>query len=189
MEKKDIIIIGGSAGSIEVMMRILPLIPANFPIPVILVLHRKSSTENITASVFQSKSEITIIEAEDKMKIESGYIYLAPSGYHLLFEKDKSFSMDFSEKVNYSRPSIDVSMESIVDVYKNKIIGILLTGANSDGAKGLRHIKEAGGLTIIQSIDSSIMAEMPLAALKLFEPNKMLNPEEIALFLININKN
>lgn len=188
MEKKDIIVIGGSAGSIEVMLAILPGIPENFPIPIVVVLHRKNNNENITESIFQSRCKIPVIEAEDKMQIKSGVVYLAPCGYHLLIERNGTFSLDSSEKVNYSRPSIDVTMESILDIYKNKIIGILLTGANDDGAKGMQLIKNGGGMTIIQSPESAMMPIMPMAAENLIKPDKILNPLEISEFLANISQ-
>lgn len=189
MEKKEIIAIGGSAGSIDVLMRILPLLPDNFPLPIIVILHRKLTEKNLMESIFQSRCKIPVTEVEDKMPIEKGKVYLAPAGYHLLVEKDHTLSLDFSEKVNFSRPSIDVTLESIVDVYQGKVLGILLTGANDDGAKGMKLIKDAGGLVVIQTLETSMMVEMPEAAESLLKPDGILSPEEIAEFLINISHN
>lgn len=188
MEEKEIIVIGGSAGSIDVLMEILPNLPEEFPIPIIVVLHRKPSKDNVPENIFQNKSKIYVVEVEDKMPIQKNIVYLAPGGYHLLIEKDHSFALDFSEKVNYSRPSIDVTFESVVDIYKEKVIGILLTGANADGARGLKLIKDSGGYTIIQSPETSMMPMMPEAAESIMKPDQILSPLEISEFLNNISK-
>lgn len=189
MEKKEIIIFGGSAGSIDVLMRILPFIPKDFPLPIVVVVHRKLTVENLLEGLFQSRCDINIVEVEDKMPMKAGFVYLAPAGYHLLIEKDHTFSLDYSEKVNYSRPNIDVAMQSIVDVFHEKVIGILLTGANDDGAKGMKYIKDAGGLTITQSAESSSMHTMPEAAENIMKPDQILSPEEILKFIISISEN
>ncbi|MDO9001250.1 MAG: chemotaxis protein CheB [Bacteroidota bacterium] len=188
MEEKEVIIIGGSAGSIDVMMQILPNLPEEFPVPIILVLHRRPSIGNLSEIIFQNRCKIPVLEVEDKMPIMKNTVYLAPGGYHLLVEKNHSFSLDFSEKVNHSRPSIDVTFESVVDIYNDKVIGILLTGANTDGARGLKLIKDSGGYTIIQSPETSMMPMMPEAAESIMKPDQILNPLEISDFLINITK-
>ena len=184
MEKKEMIIIGGSAGSIEVLFQILPLLPKNFPLPVMVVVHRKLVEQNLLEGVLQSKCIIKVTEAVDKMPIQKSTVFLAPAGYHLLIEKDFSFALDSSEKVKYSRPNIDVSMHSVAQVYKNKAIGVLLTGANEDGSYGMKKIHDAGGSTIVQSPETALIPVMPEGALKLFKPDKIARPDEIAKLLM-----
>lgn len=186
MENKEIIIVGGSAGSINVILKILPALNQDLCLPVIIVLHRKPSDENVLETLLQLKCKIKVKEVEDKMPIEKHHIYLAPANYHLLIERDHTFTLDDSEKVNYSRPNIDVTMDSLVQIYGNKIIGVLLTGANDDGAIGMKLIHDAGGYTIIQKPDTCLFPIMPKEAQKLAEPNQQLSPEEIAEFVMNI---
>ena len=187
MGKKEIIVIGGSAGSIDVLLKVLPTLPVNFPLPIIVVVHRKDSRDELLEGLLKSRSKMAVKGAEDKMKLNNSTIYIAPAGYHLLIEQDHSFSLDISEKINYSRPNIDVTFASVVDVYKGKIIGILLTGANDDGARGMKLIKDAGGYTVIQSLESSMIDIMPEAAETLSKPDKFLSPSEISEFLNGIS--
>jgi two-component system chemotaxis response regulator CheB len=188
MEKKEIIVIGGSAGSFDVLMNIIPLLPEVFPLPIVIIVHRKTSEESILTALFQRQCKMKVTEADEKMKIEKGIIYIAPAGYHLLVEKDHTFSLDYSEKVNNSRPNIDVTIESIVDVYRDKVIGILLSGANNDGAKGMELLKDSGGFVVIQSPETALFPKMPKAAEKIMKPDTVLSPGEIASFLIGISK-
>lgn len=183
----DVIVIGGSAGSVDVLMKIVPQLPEDYPLVVIVVIHRKVIDNDLLLSLLQSKSKIKVKEAESNEKIEPCCVYLAPADYHLLMESDKTFTLDFSEKVMYSRPSIDVTMYFAAQVYKNKLVGILLTGANEDGAKGMRDIKNRGGYTIVQDLSSSTAKIMPEAAIKLVEPDEVLNVENIIKTIININ--
>lgn len=186
MENKEIIVIGGSAGSINVLLKILPLIRRERSLPIIIIIHRKPTDENVLATLLQFKTKITIREIEDKMPIESNTIYLAPANYHVLIEKDRSFMLDDSEKINYSRPNIDVCMHSVTQLFGSKTVGILLTGANDDGAAGLKMIHDAGGYTIIQKPETCLFPLMPQHAEKLSKPDLRLTPEEIAEFLTTI---
>jgi len=187
MGQKEIIVIGGSAGSINELMNVFLKLLTNFPLPIVIVVHRKISEENILTSLLQSRTLSQVMEVEDKMQINKGIIYIAPAGYHLLVEKEHSFSLDSSEKINFSRPNIDVTMQSIIAVYQNKVIGILLSGGNNDGLRGMQSIKEAGGMTIIQSSESSEMPIMPLAAEILSKANKLLSPAGINEFLMTVS--
>lgn len=189
MAKNKIIVIGGSTGSVKVLLDILPYLPKDFPIPIIIIIHRKETPQSNLANILQTACNLKLNEIEDKMIIEKGYVYLAPAGYHLLLEDASHFSLDCSEKINYSRPNINLSIESIINAYHNKVIGILLTGANEDGAKGMQRIKDAGGRVIVQSPESSIRSEMPEAAIKLMCPDKILSPKEIITFLLHIQNN
>ncbi len=162
-----IVVIGGSAGSLPILLFLLHNIPAGFTIPVVVVLHRlKNVTSELDKIVDFSKNGLQIREPEDKEPIKPGYVYFAPANYHLLVETDKTFSLDYSEPVQYSRPSIDVSFESISVVYGAGATGILLSGANEDGAAGLKEISERGGTAIVQHPETSEYPTMPRAAIK-----------------------
>lgn len=174
-----LIAIGGSAGSLQVIIEILQhLWKKDFAI--VIVMHRKETPEPMLADLLTSKSIYQVKEVEEKENILPGMIYLAPPNYHLLIEKDLSFSLDVSEKVNYSRPSIDVFMESAANIYGEKLVGILLSGGNNDGAAGIQKIGENGGLTIIQDPSTADVSSMPESALKLSRPDYIASPQDIA---------
>lgn len=183
MNKHELIIIGGSAGSITALMRLLPVLAPHMHLPMILVLHRKENEESILAEVLANKTHKTVKEIEEKETIQPDTIYLAPADYHLLLEKNRTFSLDFSEKVNYSRPSIDVSFESAADVYGSSLIGILLSGANADGAAGLEKIKAAGGITIAQDPNDAEVGYMPEQAIIRSNVDFVFNTGAIGSFL------
>ncbi len=186
MENKEAIIIGGSAGSIDSLMEILSALSKDACLPLIVILHRKSAIENRLEDLLQLKTNFEVIEVEDKMQIENNKIYLAPANYHLLIESNRTFSLDYSEKVNYSRPNIDVSMKSAAEVFRGKTVGILLSGANCDGTEGLRAIKDAGGIAIIQSPETCLFPEMTIHAEQQFETDHKLSPDKIAEYISNI---
>ncbi|WP_026704911.1 chemotaxis protein CheB [Flavobacterium soli] len=165
-----ILIIGGSAGSLDVLIKILP----HLDIPsfaLVIVLHRKHTEDNTLEELIAAKSIIPLKEVEDKVEILPGYIYIAPSDYHLLFEKNNLLSLDTSEKVNYSRPSIDVAFESVADAYGKAVVGVLLSGANADGTDGLIAIKNAGGIIIVQQPETADMPFMPSHAVQNTSPD------------------
>lgn len=188
MEKKELVIIGGSAGSIEVLLKIIPHLPANYALPILIVVHRKLVEGNLLEGVFKSKCTIDVIEAEDKMPLLPSKVYLAPAGYHLLIEKEHTIALDSSEKVKYSRPNIDVSMFSVARVFKNKVVAVLLSGANEDGSLGMKKIHDEGGITIVQTPDTALIPVMPEGVLKLFKPDHVCDPEDIATLLMQFNK-
>ena len=180
----DLIVIGGSAGSVGAIVKLIPSLAPDFKIPIILVLHRRAeSKEGFISEILQHKSNLHIKEAEEKEIIDPSSVYIAPADYHLLIENDFSFSLDASEKILFSRPSIDVTFESAAEKYGEKLIGILLTGANHDGAKGMTEIAQQGGLTIAQDPETAEIATMPLAAIKTGKVDKVLKLEEIIDFL------
>ncbi|MUV03954.1 chemotaxis protein CheB [Flavobacterium rakeshii] len=181
------LLIGGSAGSLEVLIEVLPKLEQLNSFALIIVLHRKSGEDNLLENLISIKTPIPIMEVEDKVPVEPGYIYIAPSDYHLLFEKDETISLDTSEKVNYSRPSIDVAFESAADVYGPSLAAILLSGANADGTAGLQAIKEAGGVTVVQKPDSAEVAYMPGYAIENMSPDFVLDIKQILEFVKNIN--
>ncbi|RIV19447.1 chemotaxis protein CheB [Fibrisoma montanum] len=171
------VLIGGSTGSIDVLLNLLPALRPPLTFALVIVLHRKSATDTSLADLFALKTSLPLQEVEDKDAILPGHIYLAPADYHLLIEHDGTFSLDDSEKVNYSRPSIDVTFESAADVYGSALTGILLSGANADGSAGLQAIKRAGGLTIVQHPDTAQVAYMPQQAILNTKPDYVLDVE------------
>jgi len=178
----SIIAIGGSAGSLEVILRMLGRVN-NLSLAVLVVLHRKSTADSMLAEVLAERSLMTVKEAEEKEKIQAGFVYLAPADYHLLVESDHTLSLDYSEKVNFSRPSIDVSFESVAGVYGSAAVGILLSGGNSDGVNGLRAIKEAGGMAVVQDPGTAEMAFMPESAVSQSVVDLVLKSGEFADFI------
>lgn len=182
-----VLIIGGSAGSLEVLMELLPQLAIIPSFAIVLVLHRKSAEDSTLEDLIRFKSHIPVMEVEDKTPLAPGFIYIAPSDYHLLFETDDILSLDTSEKINYSRPSIDVSFESAAEVYGPALVGILLSGANADGTEGLLAIKKAGGTIVVQVPETAQMPFMPMNALTNTNPHYVLDVMGILEFITHIN--
>lgn len=183
-----VVIIGGSAGSLQALLQILPFIENAVSFAIVIVVHRKNSDEQTLEDLIALKSKIKVKEVEDKVPLKPGFIYIAPSNYHLLFEKDETLSLDTSEKINYSRPSIDVAFESAAEIYGSHLIGILLSGSNSDGTVGMKAVKEAGGITVVQNPLSAEMSFMPNNAILHVAPDFILKTEEILEFIKEINQ-
>ena len=183
-----LIVIGGSSGSLEALMNIFSLLDANFDIPLIIVLHRNNNANTSLTQLLTVKTNLTVKEADEKESINPGYVYLAPPDYHLLIEQDGSFSLDDSEKINYSRPSIDVTFQSAASIYKEGLVAILLSGANADGAGGLTYVKKMGGIAIIQDPDEALFSYMPLQAIAQTTPDAILPATAIAACLNQLNK-
>jgi two-component system, chemotaxis family, protein-glutamate methylesterase/glutaminase len=175
----ELLIIGGSAGSLEVLIRLLPLLQDCVQLAIVVVMHRKSG-ESLLPELLGGRTSWDVKEAEEKESITNGTIYVAPPDYHLLFEKGKSFSLDCSEKIHYSRPSIDVSFESASDTYGASAIAVLLSGANADGAQGLDHIRKAGGVAIVQDPSEASVSYMPQQAIDNFEVDYIADSYTIA---------
>lgn len=182
------IVIGSSAGALEALSCILPALPAGFTLPVIGVVHLPSDRRSILAELLQRKCRVQVREAEDKEPIEVGTVYLAPPDYHLLVETDKSLSLSSDEPVLFSRPSIDVLFESAADAYGCGLTGIVLTGANQDGAKGLRAVVAAGGAAIVQNPRGAFAAAMPEAAIEMCPSAQILSLDAIAHYLQEIGR-
>lgn len=181
-----IIAIGGSAGSLEVVLKIVAALPADTASIFILILHRKNAAESLLEDLLSSRTALPVKEVEDKEPIQSGSIYIAPPGYHLLVENETTFTLDSSEKVQYSRPSIDVSLETIAECFGANVLGILLSGANADGAQGLAFIKASRGYTIAQNPLTADVGYMPQRAIDLGVVDEVLNADEIAKKIGNV---
>jgi two-component system chemotaxis response regulator CheB len=182
-----VLIIGGSAGSLEVLMELLPQLAFVPTFAIVLVLHRKSAEDSTLEELISYKTDIPVAEVEDKTPLKPGFIYIAPSDYHLLFESNDTLSLDTSEKINYSRPSIDVSFESAAEAYGPSLVGILLSGANADGTEGLLAIKKAGGAIVVQVPESAQMPFMPMNALTNTSPHYVLDVKGMIEFINHIN--
>jgi two-component system chemotaxis response regulator CheB len=186
VNKGKMVVIGGSSGSLQVIIHILGRLPNDYPIPVLFIIHRAYSIDSMLLDLLVLKSNIKVCEVEEKEKIVPSSVYLAPADYHVLIEKDETFTLDYSEKLNFSRPSIDVSFISAAAVYGKNLTGILLSGASEDGAEGLKEIKEQGGHTIIQHPDEAVVNYMPLQASYKSEIDEVLDSEGIARYLISL---
>lgn len=184
----EAIVIGVSSGGMNAMKIMFSLLPAGFSIPLIIVQHLGARSGNDWIRLFDDKCRLKLKEADEKEHIESGTVYFAPANYHLLIEKNKTFSLTVDERVNFARPAIDVLFESAAEAYKDRLIGIILTGANNDGAKGLARIKELGGLTIAQDPETAESSYMPAAAIELMQPDHILSLENITGLLLKIDR-
>ncbi|MEE8479635.1 MAG: chemotaxis protein CheB, partial [Desulfobacterales bacterium] len=179
-----------SAGGMNALPVVLSPLPPDFPLPVVVVHHVSPDSNNsYFISSLDERIQLKVKEADEKEPIMRGYVYIAPVNYHLLVEDDETFSLSVDAKVNYSRPSIDVLFESAVEVYKSKLIGIILTGANNDGAKGLKKINQHDGLAIVQDPKEAESDAMPRAALAACKADYVLSLEEIAGFLKELSNN
>jgi len=178
--------IGASAGGINALLKILAPLPADYALPIMIVIHIPNDRDSKLADVFQHHIAMPVQQARDKEWITPGIIYIAGSGYHLSVEKNFSFSLSVEEPESFARPSIDILMQSAADAYGKGLAGVILTGANHDGAAGLASIKAAGGLCIVQDPKEAEVALMPQAAINLCEPELVLNLAEITQLLRNI---
>jgi len=181
-ENLNVCVIGGSAGSLEVMLDFLPMVETPC-CAMVIIIHRRLGDDMLLEELLGSRVPFPVCEVNDKTPLEKGKAYIAPSDYHLLFEKDGSLSLDISEKVLYSRPSIDVAFLSAADAFAKRTRGILLSGANQDGAEGLEAIRKAGGITAVQDPLEAIFPTMPKAALEIDDGHHILTVNEMADFV------
>jgi two-component system chemotaxis response regulator CheB len=179
-----VIVIGGSAGALEVLLAILPTLPATRTTPIVIVLHLAPTPPSLVPALLERATALRVIEVEDKQPLLPGTIHVAPANYHVLFERDATLALSVDEAVNFSRPSIDVSFESVARAFGPGAIGILLSGANDDGAVGLWHIAEAGGLAVVQDPATARQPIMPRAAIHLLRTRaRVAAPGNIAAIL------
>jgi two-component system chemotaxis response regulator CheB len=179
------VVIGGSAGSLPAIVTILKNLPSNLSVPVIIVIHRNNDPNSGLTNVFDQVSALPVKEAEDKEYINASSIYLAPADYHLFIEKDFSFSLDGSEKINFSRPSIDATLQTAAEAFRNGLLAILLSGANDDGTNGFREVRSNGGMLIAQDPQEASTAFMPQNVINEGLADKILRSDEISLAIVN----
>ncbi|RYX88429.1 MAG: chemotaxis protein CheB [Comamonadaceae bacterium] len=179
--------IGASAGGVEALLHLLADLPRDFALPVIVVLHVSDERTSLLPEVFGYRLALPVREASDKQAIEPGTVYFAPPGYHLLVENDLSFSLSCDPREHYSRPSIDVMMDSAADAWGEGLAGVLLTGANEDGAAGLSCVGKAGGLTVVQDPAEAQVSTMPQAAIDLKSPDFVLSLKDIKTLIARLS--
>lgn len=184
----DAVVIGASAGGIAALLELLPGLPAQAPLPIVVVVHMMRGRPSQLAEIFKQRLEMAVEEAADKQPLAAGTVYFAPADYHLSLEEGRCFSLSCEPLHEFSRPAIDFMMSSAADVYGPALVGILLTGANHDGAAGLAAIGAAGGLTVVQDPAEAQVAVMPRAALRLREPDLILPLREIRCLLALLEK-
>ena len=177
-----LVVIGSSLGGLRALQTVLGPLPASFASAVLIVQHRDADAESSLAELLQHKCVLKVVEAEDKMPIQKGCVYLAPPNYHLLVD-DGHCALSTDDEVNYARPSIDVLFESTAGECGENVIGVILTGTNDDGARGLAAIKRAGGVAVVQQPSTAEAAAMPQAAINATAVDRILNLEEIGEFL------
>ncbi|WP_370627856.1 chemotaxis protein CheB [Acidovorax sp. sif0715] len=188
LEGYDAIVVGGSSGGIDALMQVLPALPASLRAAVLIVLHLPRDRRSLLAEIFRQRCALPLHEAQDKQSIAPGTVYFAPPDYHLLVDAGPGIALSVDAPVHFSRPSIDVLFESAADQYGGRLVGILLSGANEDGAHGLRSIRAAGGLAIVQEPASAAMPTMPQAALACTEAHHVLPPKGIADLLADLHR-
>jgi len=188
MEEKrfEAVVIGASAGGVQALTIVLQALPREFPLPIIVVQHVHPHSGHYLATLLDSKCSIQVKQADEKEMIQAGVAYIAPPNYHLLIEQDRSFSLSLEGPVNYSRPAVDVLFDSACDAYRDKLIGIILTGANHDGSQGLKRIKQRGGYVMVQDPATADAEVMPKAAIAATSVDNILPLEQLGPFLLQL---
>jgi two-component system chemotaxis response regulator CheB len=185
----ELVVIGCSLGGMNALQVILSNLTRDFCVPIAVAQHRhKKSNEGLPA-YFRRQTDLKVVDAEDKQWIQPGHVYFAPADYHLLIERNGArgeLSLSVDEAVRYSRPSIDVLFESAADAYKDRVVGVVLTGANDDGAHGAARIKARGGIVIAQEPETAEAPAMPKAAIQAAQVDRILRLEDIAPFLTEV---
>lgn len=184
-----IIVIGGSAGSFNTVRKVLSSIGKDFPLPIILCLHRLKDIRSGFVESLNISSNLMVVEPLDKDPIKPGFAYLSPSNYHLLIENAQNFALSTEPDINYSRPSLDITFETAGNSFRDKMAGIILSGANTDGSKGLFSAFKNGAYTIIQKPENAQFNIMPGEAIKYFTPHKILTDDEIVVFINSLTCN
>ncbi len=186
MKPVKLLVIGGSAGSLQVIRSLLAALGDGVPMPVLVVRHRNGGFESSLEDLFSSRTSVPIKEVEEKELLRAGTIYLCPADYHVLLEQDFSFSLDYSERIHYSRPSIDVTFRSAADVFGAGLICLLLSGGNADGAEGMQYVQEKNGITIVQDPATADVPYMPQQAISRMKVDYIVPAEEIPGFVYQL---
>jgi two-component system chemotaxis response regulator CheB len=187
----DAIVIGTSAGGVEALSRLLPPIPASLSAAILIVVHVPRERPSLLTDIFRVKCKLKVEEALDKAEIKPGCIYFAPPDYHMLIDREfadsrPQLALSVDEVVQFSRPSIDVLFESAADIYGTRLLGVLLTGGNEDGAAGMAYIAQCGGSTVVQEPAEALTSTMPDGALKVMKPTHVLRLDDIRNLLISL---
>lgn len=188
MNDYEAIVIGVSAGGMQALATVIPALPETFSLPIVVVQHVSEDSDGYLSIYLNNLSALRVEEAADKKEIMPGTVYIAPAGYHLMIEENRTFSLSVDAPIHYARPSIDVLFEAAADVYRSRLIGVILTGANADGSQGLRRIKDYGGLMIVQDPATAEASCMPQMAIKTVPADHILPLDEIASFLAHLKR-
>jgi two-component system, chemotaxis family, protein-glutamate methylesterase/glutaminase len=180
-----LIVVGSSWGGMRAVGCLLESLPADFPVPLVVAQHRPAGREELLEHVLARSSQLKVVPATDKEPVLAGHVYVAPADYHLLVEPGH-LALSTDDYVQFARPSIDVLFESAAASYGERVIGVLLTGANEDGAAGLAQIASAGGYTVVQDPATADRPEMPAAAVALGAARRVLELERIGAFLAEL---
>lgn len=183
----DLVAIGASAGGVEALGQLLSALPPGYPAAVAIVLHIPPDRASLLAELYGTRCALPIKEVEDKEAIQAGTVYFAAPDYHMLVEPDRSFSLSYDEAVNYSRPSIDLLLESAASAYGEHLLGIVLTGASNDGAQGLAAVRELGGTAWVQDPAEARASAMPSAAIETAGADRVLGLREMASSLAKLS--
>jgi two-component system chemotaxis response regulator CheB len=185
----ELIVIGCSLGGMNALQVILGNLTRDFCVPIAVAQHRHKKSSERLPDYFRRQTDLRVVDAEDKQWIQPGHVYLAPADYHLLIERNGprgELSLSVDEAVRYSRPSIDVLFESAADAYRDRVIAIVLTGANDDGSRGAARIKARGGMVIAQQPETAEAPTMPMATIQAVQVDRILRLEDIAPFLTEV---
>jgi two-component system chemotaxis response regulator CheB len=181
----ELIVIGCSLGGMRALELVLGALPATFPVPLAVVQHRHKASNEGLPTFLRRSAKLKVVDVDDKLWIKPGTVYLAPADYHLLVERGM-FSLSVDDRVAYSRPSVDVLFESAADAYADKVVGVVLTGSNSDGARGVKRIKKRDGFVVAQDPKTAEAPEMPQAAIDAARVDRILPLERIGPFLVEL---
>lgn len=179
----DAVVIGVSAGGLAALSAVLPAMDRNLPLAVMVVQHLSPASDDFLVRHLDGISGLTVKEAEDKDRLHPGRVYIAPPNYHLLVERDRTLALSLEQRVNFSRPSVDVLFETASEAYLERLIGVILTGASSDGARGLAAVKKRGGVAVVQDPLTAEADAMPRAALELVEVDHIVPLQDIGALL------
>lgn len=182
----DAVAIGASAGGVEALLTLLDGLAPSFSAAVLIVVHLPPDRRSALASVLSHRCTLPVAEAQDKEPVVAGRVYVAPPDYHLLVEPDRSLSLSQDEPLHFSRPSIDLLFESAAFAYRDRLLGIVLTGANEDGSAGLKIIKQMGGCTWVQQPSDAAAPSMPQAAINTVKPDRVLPLRDIRQQLMRL---
>ncbi|MGE0083729.1 MAG: chemotaxis protein CheB [Desulfococcaceae bacterium] len=186
MKSYDAIVIGVSAGGMEALPIVMEPLPEDFPVPILIVQHISPHSDGYMSRYLDSVCHVQVREAGEKDELRPGTVYLAPANYHLLVEDDLTLSLSVEERVNFARPSVDVLFETAAEAFGSRLVGIILTGANRDGSRGLKKIRQNGGLTIAQSPETAFAEDMPRAAIAAGAADYIMPLDQIGPFLCRL---
>lgn len=185
MKTFELVVIGCSLGGMHALQEVLGALPKEFPVPIAVVQHRHRASNDTLPTFLERSANLRVIDVDDKLWIKPGVVYLAPADYHLLVERG-SFTLSVDDRVSYSRPSIDVLFESAADAYGDKVVGVVLTGANNDGARGAKRIKSRGGFVVAQDPKTAEAPEMPQSTIDAVRVDRILPLPRIGPFLVEL---